>query len=207
MPFGRVLDIGCGTGALAFLLMTADPAARGVGVELQPRLARLARAGAARNGLSARLTVIESDVRAIPEERLPSASFDLVATNPPFRRPSDGQPSPDDEKARAHHEITLTLPQWSAIAARVVRPDGRVAAVFAAERLGELLMQFEADGLHAARVRTVHADAQRPATRVLVEACRGHRPSLLVETPLIVHGTHGTSGRFSEEVARILGEA
>lgn len=205
-PFGRVLDIGCGTGALAFLLMTADPAGRGVGVELQPRLARLARAGAARNGLSSRLTIVESDIRALPEARLPTASFDLVATNPPFRRPSDGLPSPDDERARAHHEITLTLPQWSAVAARVVRPGGRVAAIFAADRLGELLLQFEADGLFAARVRTVHADADRPATRVLVEARPAPRPSLVVETPLIVHGTHGSGGRFSEEVARMLGE-
>jgi tRNA1Val (adenine37-N6)-methyltransferase len=206
-PFGRVLDIGCGTGALAFLLMNADPGGRCVAVELQPRLARLARAGAARNGFSSRLTVIESDVRALPEERLPTASFDLVATNPPFRRLDEGMASPDDEKARAHHEITLTLSQWSAIAARVVRPNGRVAVVFAADRLGELLLRFEADGLFATRVRTVHPDGERPATRVLVEARRGRsRPSLVVETPLIVHGKYGTGGRFSEEVARMLGE-
>ncbi len=40
-PYGRFLDIGCGTGALAFTLLADDPAARGLGVELQPRLARL----------------------------------------------------------------------------------------------------------------------------------------------------------------------
>ena len=206
-PFGRVLDIGCGTGALAFLLLAADPDSRGVAVELQPRLARLARAGAARNGFASRLSVIEGDVGALPEADLPSSSFDLVATNPPFRRPAAGLPSPDQEKARAHHEITLTLPQWSAVAARVVRPGGRVAAIFAADRLGELLLQLEADGLAVARVRTVHAAANRPATRVLVEARRAPPSSVVLEPPLIVHGTHGTGRRFSEEVARMLGEA
>ncbi|HVR62752.1 MAG TPA: methyltransferase [Polyangia bacterium] len=206
-PFGRMLDIGCGTGALAFLLLTADPNSSGVAVELQPRLARLARAGAARNGFASRLAVIEGDVAALADADLPSASFDLVATNPPFRRTSAGLPSPDGEKARAHHEITLTLPQWSAVAARVVRPGGRVAAIFAAERLGELLAQLDADGLAAARVRAVHPEADRPATRVLVEARRAPRASLVLEPPLVVHGTHGTGRRFSEEVARMLGEA
>ena len=44
-PHGRFLDIGCGTGALSFLLLARDPAAKGVGVELQPRLAALATRG------------------------------------------------------------------------------------------------------------------------------------------------------------------
>lgn len=206
-PFGRVLDIGCGTGALAFLLLAADPASSGVAVELQPRLARLARAGAARNGFASRLAVIEGDVGALAEAELPPASFDLVATNPPFRRPSDGLPSPHAEKAHANHEITLTLPQWSAVAARVVRPSGRVAAIFAAERLGELLARLAADGLGAARLRAVHPQADRPAARVLVEARPGPRAAPVVEPPLIVHGAHGRGGRFSAEVARMLGEA
>ena len=41
-PFGRFLDIGCGTGPLSFLLLAGDPAATGVSVEIQPRLAALA---------------------------------------------------------------------------------------------------------------------------------------------------------------------
>ena len=203
-PFGRVLDIGCGTGAVAFLLMAADPAASGVGVELQPRLAALARAAAQCNGFAARLTIVEGDVRALGVASLPPASFDLVATNPPFRLLGDGRSSPDAERARAHHEITLTLLQWTEIAARTVRPDGRVAAIFAAERLAELLGQLKAHGLHANRLRMVHPNAERPATRVLVEARRAAHRAPEIEPPLFVHGLG--QRRFSDEVARMLGD-
>ena len=62
-PYGRFLDIGCGTGALSFLLLARDPAARGVGVELQPRLAALAARGRDENGWRERLEIVEGDVR------------------------------------------------------------------------------------------------------------------------------------------------
>ena len=203
-PFGRVLDIGCGTGALAFLLLAGDPAATGVAVELQPRLASLARRALAPNGLSQRLELIEGDVRHLGGERLRAASFDLVATNPPFRLVSDGQSSPDPERARAHHELTLTLAQWVAVAARVVRPDGRVAVIFAAERTVELLAELQRHGLQPTRLRAVHPVAERPASRVLVEARRAGRTPFVLEPPLVIHGTDGQ--RFSDEVARLLGE-
>ena len=83
-PFGRFLDIGCGTGPLSFLLLAGDPAASGVGVEIQPRLAALAVRGRDENGWEKRLDVIDGDVRALGEW-LGDASFDLVVTNPPYR--------------------------------------------------------------------------------------------------------------------------
>ena len=82
-PFGHFLDIGCASGVLAFLLLARDPEARGMGVELQPRLAALAEQGAAENGFADRLEVVTGDVRA--KGAVPAQAFDLVATNPPFR--------------------------------------------------------------------------------------------------------------------------
>ena len=55
-PFGRFADIGCGTGAVAFSLADRDPGASGVAIELQPRLAALARQGVIRNGFAPRLS-------------------------------------------------------------------------------------------------------------------------------------------------------
>ncbi|HEX2657799.1 MAG TPA: methyltransferase, partial [Polyangia bacterium] len=62
-PFGRFVDIGCGTGALAFSLAALDAGATGVGIELQPRLRALAAEALARNDFAARLAIVEGDVR------------------------------------------------------------------------------------------------------------------------------------------------
>jgi tRNA1Val (adenine37-N6)-methyltransferase len=202
-PLGRFVDIGCGTGALTFLLMAADPAAQGVGVELQPRLARLAAAGRDHNQLAGRLEIVEGDIRRLTA-RLGAARFDLVATNPPFRPVARGVSSPDEERALANHEVALSLAEWLAAAAELVRPGGRVGVIYPAERLGELLSGMSARDLQPARLRAVHSYADRPARRVLLEAHRASRRPLCIEPPLIVHAAAGH--RFTPEVERMLGE-
>jgi tRNA1Val (adenine37-N6)-methyltransferase len=199
-PLGRFADLGCGTGAVAFLLLARDPQARGVGIELQPRLASLASAAVPENGFADRFQIVAADIREHP---LPAASFDLVVSNPPFQPRGQGELPPDQERSIAHHEVALTLPEWLEAAARLVRPDGRVAAIFAAGRVGELLAALSARGLTPVRLRPVYPRPGTPATRVLVEARRvpGSRP-LTLEPPLWVHEGEG----YSPEVRRLLGE-
>ena len=202
-PFGHFLDIGGGTGALSFLLLARDAASTGVAIELQAPLAALAEEGRARNGFGGRLEVRVGDVRALGRA-LGAARFDLVITNPPFRPVADGHASPDETRALSNHEVALTLADWADVASRAVRPGGRVAAVFPASRALELGAALRARDLSPARLRFVHPHAERPASRVLIEAERGGRAPLVVEPPLVVHA-EGLE-RFSPEVRRMLEE-
>ena len=199
-PHGRFLDIGCGTGALSFLLLARDPAATGVGVELQPRLAALATRGRDENGWQQRLEIAVGDVRGMGDH-LGASTFDLVATNPPYRTLTGSRRPPDDERALAHQEIALALAEWVACAARAVRPGGRVAAIFPAERAADLLAEMRGRDLVPCRLRSVHPRPDEPASRVLVEAERGGRRPFLIEPPLVVHDP---GGGYSAEVARML---
>lgn len=198
-PYGRFLDVGCGTGALSFLLLARDPAANGVGVEVQPPLAGLTARGVTANAFEARYSVREGDARSLSFQ---PRSFDLVATNPPFQPLGQGHLPPDEQKRIAHHEVRLTLPDWVGLAARVMAEDGRLAAVFPAPRLHELLAALVDRELAPTRLRPVYPRAGEPATRVLVEARRPSGRPLVVEPPVIVH----QDGRYTPEVQRWLGE-
>ena len=201
-PFGRFLDIGCGTGPLSFLLLAADPVASGIGVEIQPRLAALALRGRDENGWETRLEIIARDVRAVGDQ-LGAGASDLVVTNPPYRTLDSSPPSPNEQRALAHHEIALRLPEWVAVAARAVRPGGRVAAILPVERSTELIDALAANGLRPARTRNVHPHAGQPASRLLIEARPGLEGPLVIEPPLVVHQR---AGGFTPEVRRLLGE-
>ncbi|MES1165412.1 MAG: methyltransferase [Verrucomicrobiota bacterium] len=202
-PYGRFLDIGCGAGPLSFLLLARDPAATGVGVEIQPRLGNLARRGRDDNGWAARLEIVEGDVREVGVE-IETHAFDVVVTNPPYRTLESSPPSPNRERALAHHEITLRLTEWIDAAARAVRQSGRVAAILPAARAGELLTALAARGLRPLRTRDVQARASQPPFRILVEASPGGAGGPPREEPPLV--VHEADGGFTPEVRRLLAD-
>jgi tRNA1Val (adenine37-N6)-methyltransferase len=198
-PFGRFLDLGCASGALAFLLLAKDPAATGVGVELQPRLAELAVRGRDANGFAQRFEVLKADARS--PGLLPAGAFDLVATNPPFRPLGTGVLPPLSEKAMANHEVALTLTEWLDTATRALAAGGRLAAIFPFDRQQELCDGLRARGFFVHRSRAVVPEAGQPPKRILVEARAGAAEEIS-EPPLVVHHNQ----RYTAEVRRWLGE-
>jgi len=198
-PFGSFFDIGCGTGALSFLLLARDSAACGVGVEIQPRLAALAEQGRLENGFADRFRVVTADVRV--RDLIAARGFDLVATNPPFRPVGTGVLPPLSEKALANHEVSLALSEWLDVAALALRPDGRLATIFPFDRAEELQAALWARGFWVSRFRPVAARAGATPHRILLEA--GRRASQTVTESLLV--VHADSG-YAEEVRRMLGE-
>ena len=75
---GRVLDLGCGWGAVGVALGAADPALEIVMTDVNERAADLARRNAAANGV--RAEVLRGDgFEAV------TGRFDAIVTNPPIR--------------------------------------------------------------------------------------------------------------------------
>jgi release factor glutamine methyltransferase len=75
----KIIDLGTGTGCLLLALLQEFPTAFGIGVDLAPDAAALAKANATRLGLRSRSAFLVGDwSEAI------SGSFDLVISNPPY---------------------------------------------------------------------------------------------------------------------------
>jgi len=79
VPPYQILDLGTGTGCLLLALLSELPAASGVGVDIAPGAARVARKNAERLGFSRRACFIAGDWITALDGR-----FDLVLCNPPY---------------------------------------------------------------------------------------------------------------------------
>jgi release factor glutamine methyltransferase len=81
---GRVLDLGTGTGCLLLAALLEFPGATGVGIDLSPAAAALARRNAVALGLDGRASLVCGDWAACLAGR-----FDLVLSNPPYIETAD----------------------------------------------------------------------------------------------------------------------
>ncbi len=203
-PTDRVLDLGCGNGAIALLLAHRHPRLRVVGLEIQPALASRALRGVQLNRLQDRVEIREGDLRRI-EAVLPLAGFDLVICNPPYREVGRGRLNPDPETRQAKHELTATLPEVLAAIRYALAPKGRACLIYHASRLADLLTRLRAERLEPKLLWPVHSFPGADAELILVEARREGRPTLRIVPPLFVYQARGGAlSQTMEDIYRSL---
>lgn len=190
-PGLRVCDLGCGTGLLGLLLMQRQPDLRIAGLDIQPEAAALARRAAAENGLTERLDFRCGDLRQV-RGIFPTGCFDLVVCNPPYYPPAGGKLSADGARRTARSETEASLADLCAAASYLLRWGGKFCLVHKPERLADVLCALRDAGTEAKRLRFVHNRATDPPSLFLAEGCRGGRPGITVEPPLILQNGNGT---------------
>jgi tRNA1(Val) A37 N6-methylase TrmN6 len=189
---------------IGLVILRQLASARLCAIELQPRLAGLARRNLVENGLGERGEVIEIDVTsAQARRRLPGARFDWVVCNPPYQAIGRGAHNPSGELALARHELRLPLGRLCDELRRLLRPRGQAVLVFPAARVGELISATSAVGLLPTRLRLCHPRAGEPATRALLLCEKGGAAGrLVVDAPLY---ERDGSGLPTDEARRIAG--
>lgn len=198
--YTRAIDLGCGSGVIAFVLAYRAPRARVCGVEIDADLVALATKGVSRNGFGNRATMVKGDLRCI-DTLVERAAFDLVVANPPYHQMATGRVSKEARRARAHHELACTLGEVLMAADFACAPRGRLALILPVTRLHDFLNRLP-KRFRPTMLRFVHPRLDEPARRVLVEARPGGRETLAVLPPLVVH--EGNS--YSAEMRAMLGE-
>ncbi|HDM09852.1 MAG: methyltransferase domain-containing protein [Deltaproteobacteria bacterium] len=182
-----IVELGTGCGIILLLLLTKEEIKHAIGIEIQEELASQAIRNAMLNQLSNRMSVIMADLRSCP---LMPRCADLVICNPPYRKPKSGRLNPDMQKAIARHEIMACLQDVLRTTRSILRPKGRLAIVYPAERLAHVISQLRKFQLEPKRIRIQYPALEAEAKLVLVEAVLGGRPGLNIEAPLVGQGDY-----------------
>lgn len=198
---GNFVDIGTGSGVIGMLLAKKYEASKGLLVEIQSSLADVARQNIAMNNLQDRLRLIEADIKDIAHSDDYIGRFDVVVSNPPFRRTKTGIISPKDERAMARHETNLTLAQLLKSTSLLLRHHGHFFMIYLPERLPEVVLKMKENSLEIKRLRFVHSYINSEAKMLLVEAVKGAKPGgMKVLNPLIIYSERGL---YSDELLNI----
>ena len=184
-PGEAVLDLGTGTGIIPLLVEAKTQAARICAIEIQKESADMARRSVLLNHLEKKIDIVTGDLKEA-DQFFDAASFDVITCNPPYMIGQHGLANPNAPKAIARHEILCTLEDVVRIAAKLLRPGGHFCMVHRPFRLAEILAVMMKYKLEPKRMRLVYPYIDKDPNMVLIEGCRGGKPRMTVERPLII---------------------
>ncbi|MFQ5673396.1 MAG: tRNA1(Val) (adenine(37)-N6)-methyltransferase [Nitrospinales bacterium] len=188
----RLLDIGTGCGVIPLLLSVREPGLQITAVEIQKPLYDRAMQNVAGNGLKRKIGVRHGDFLKLAQTL---GSFDLIISNPPYRKINSGRLNSDKGKAIARHELTLTLPALIAKAAPLLERGGRMVLAYPPHRLDEVLSELRLRRLYPWRLRLVHGYRGAATRFFLVEAVKDQFAERVEKEPFYIYHPDGSYTR------------
>ncbi len=137
----RCLDLGTGIGSVLLMLAYKLPDARFAVVEAQTNSFRLLQDNVARNDLSARVELVNGDLRDAVGLSPLDGVFELVTGTPPYVPPGQATPSTDAQRAYARQEYRGGVESYLSAAAPVLAAEGKLV-VCADARFPERVVGF-----------------------------------------------------------------
>jgi tRNA1(Val) A37 N6-methylase TrmN6 len=198
----RVVEFGAGVGAAGLALAKRVGGMALTLVEIDPQLAALARDNGSANNIAADVVVLDvtSAAQAFAALGLAPDSADVVLMNPPFNDATRHRVSPDQARASAHVADTETLERWIHAGRRLLKSGGVLTLIWRADGVTDVLAAL-GRGFGSLAILPVHADATKPANRVLIRAIKGGKaPTRILASLLLMD----ESGLPNKQVAKVL---
>ena len=198
----KIVDLGCGNGVIP-LIMSLRCDKKIIGVEIQSKLADMAKKSVEYNGLTDTIEIINCNMKDYVSDET-FESFDLITCNPPYFKVNDKNYFNDNiEKVIARHEVEITLSELMVIVKKLLKNNGNFAIVHRTDRLMEILSEFRKNNIEPKRVRFVHEKSNKESTLVLIEGQKNGKVGLKVENPFILYNEDGSE---TEEYKKLLVE-
>jgi len=195
----RLLDIGTGCGIIPLLITTQIELKEIVGIEIQKSLYDFAVSNISNNDLSQKVRLIHGDFikTTIDDDNQP---FDIIVSNPPYRKLNTGRINPKHEKAIARHELSITLETLIKKAGKLLKHQGTFCMAYPPTRLNEVQEKLHSHKLFPSRIRFIHGSSDAEARIFLIEAVKEHQVDCIIEPPLFIYNNDGL---YSEKMGKI----
>ncbi|AXI00710.1 tRNA1(Val) (adenine(37)-N6)-methyltransferase [Sporosarcina sp. PTS2304] len=197
---GKIVDLCTGNGAIP-LFLSARTKVNITGIELQERLADMAKRSVAYNKLDERITIVQDNVIGIAK-KIGYEAYDAVTCNPPYFPAIDASTkNKSTHYTIARHEVELTLDQAVQSASELLKQGGKAAFVHRPGRLMDILTSMRQNRLEPKRIRFVYPKEGKEANTLLIEAIKDGKPDLKILPPLYVYTE---DGEYTNEVRLLL---
>lgn len=189
----------CTGNAIVPLILSLRTNVEIYGVEIQEKLAILAKKTISYNKKEEQIKIINADVKQFSASNI--SKFDLVLCNPPyFKIHSKSSLNESYGKMIARHEVMINIDEVCNCAKKVLKDKGNLCLVHRSDRLMEILGVLRKNNLEPKRIKFIHETIEKESTLVLIEAQKLGKVGLKIDRPLILYNSEG---HLSEEYKRL----
>ena len=194
-----VLDLGTGTGIIPILLCGKTNLRKVVGIEIQQDVANMAKRSSQLNNLQDRFEVVNTniiDLKNIYEKQ----SFDVIVTNPPYKKENTGITNENEAKLISRHEITANLEDFISISKDLLKDKGEFYMVHRPERLVDILSLMRKYKIEPKILKFVSPNKNKEPNLILIKGIKNANSFLKVEKNLYVYNE---DGKYTNEILKI----
>ena len=192
----KVLDLGTGTGIIPTLLCGKTELQKAIGVEIQENVAEMANRSIQYNHLENRFEIICDSILNLTKY-YEKQTFDVVVTNPPYKKEGTGIINEHETKTISRHEITANLEDFIKVATDMLKDKGEFYMVHHPERLVDIFYYMRNYKLEPKEIRFVHTKKGDMPKLVLIKGVKNARLFLKVEKNLYIYNE---DGNYTEEI-------
>lgn len=196
---GMVLDLGTGTGIIPILLCGKTNLKKVIGVEVQEEVAQMAKRSIQLNKLEEKFEVLNENILNL-NSIYKKQTFDVIVTNPPYKKINTGIINENEKKIISRHELTANLEDFIKISKDLLKDKGEFYMVHRPERLVDILSLMRKYKIEPKILRMVYSNTNKEPKLVLVKGVKNANPFLKVEKNLYIYKA---DGNYTDEVLKI----
>ena len=195
----KVLDLGTGTGIISILLCGKTDLSNIIGVEIQEEVAKMANRSSLLNKLENKFKVINEDIINL-KNIFEKQSFDVVVTNPPYKKKDTGIKNENRKKIISRHEITATLEDFINVSSDLLKDKGEFYMVHRPERLVDILNLMRKNRIEPKILKMVSSNINKEPKLILIKGIKNAKPFLKIEKNLYIYDENGN---YTDEILKI----
>lgn len=197
-----VADLGTGTGIISILVASKNDVSKIYGFEIQNEIAEMAKRSIKLNNMTDIIDIENMDLVGLSKTKF-KGMFDVVITNPPYKKINTGIQNENENKLISKHEIKCTLNDIIYESSKILKDRGVLYMVHRPDRLVDIIDIMRKNTIEPKEIQMVYPNKKEEANLVLIKAVRLGKSYLKVLQPLIIYDQNG---KYTKELLEIYGK-
>ena len=198
----KVIDLGTGTGIIPILLYGKTKNTKFVGVEIQPEVAEMADRSVKLNLLENNIEILNTNILEL-SKIYNRGSFDVVTTNPPYKKINTGVINENNKKLISRHEITASLEDFIRTASFLLKDLGEFYMVHRPDRLVDIFYEMRKNKIEPKKIKFIYPNKNKKTNLVLIKGIKNGKQFLEFENNLYVYNE---DGNYTDDILKIYGK-